>query len=127
MQRDEGWYDDPTLSGRNRYWDGHAWTLHVCIPGSAQYTEPYLGEGNTRWQYGVVNIGMFKAASRMQLVLGHLGSEGWELISIYDKGSNWLGGMEKGFMLLKRPVPPGATLTEDQWCIAVSVTAGPTQ
>jgi hypothetical protein len=62
----------------------------------------------TRWQYRVVNLGMFNAPDRMAAVLGHLGSQGWELISIYDKQSNWLQAMEKGFALFKRVVPPGA-------------------
>lgn len=65
----------------------------------------YEGE---RWQYRVVNIGMFNAPERMALVLGKLGSQGWELVNVYDKSSNWLTGMEKGFVLFKRPVAPGA-------------------
>ena len=75
-----------------------------------------------RWQYGVVNIGMFKAMDRMNSVFARLGSEGWELISIYDKSSNWLAGMEKGFMLFKRPVQPGIELLPSEWCRTLSVT-----
>jgi hypothetical protein len=60
-----------------------------------------------RWQYCVVNIGSFNAMQRLGHVLGALGGEGWELVSVYDKASNWLQGMEKGFMLFKRPVLPG--------------------
>ena len=44
------------------------------------------------------------------------GSQGWELVSIYDMASNWIGGFEKRFMLLKRPVPPGLQLEETEWC-----------
>jgi hypothetical protein len=84
----------------------------VAIPGGETYSEHYLGEGRTRWQYGVVNIGMFSALDRMKAVLGHLGSEGWELVTVYDKGSNWMSGMEKGFMMLKRPVHRGCGLTK---------------
>jgi hypothetical protein len=42
---------------------------------------------------------------------------GWELAATMDKQSNWFAGMEKGFILLKRPVPAGVTL--EQWCITV--------
>jgi hypothetical protein len=61
----------------------------------------------TRWQYRVVSLGMFNAPDRMAAMLGHLGSKGWELITIYDKQSNWLQGMEKDFALFKRSVPAG--------------------
>lgn len=44
----------------------------------------------------------------MAVVLGKLGSQGWELVGVYDKSSNWLNGMEKGFVLFKREVAPGA-------------------
>jgi hypothetical protein len=60
-----------------------------------------------RWQYRVVNIGSYMTADRMQTALGHLGPEGWELIGVFDKSSNWIGGTEKGFMLFKRPVAQG--------------------
>lgn len=68
-----------------------------------------------RWQYAVVNTGAFKTAERMTEVLATAGAGGWELISIYDKASNWIGGTEKGFMLLKRPVPDN--VEPDEWCI----------
>lgn len=32
---------------------------------------------------------------------------GWELVAVYDKASNWFAGLEKGFVLMKRPVPTG--------------------
>ena len=70
-----------------------------------------------RWQYTVVNIGMFKSADRMAAMLAIAGSEGWELAATMDKQSNWFAGMEKGFILLKRPVPAG--VTPEQWCITV--------
>jgi len=56
-----------------------------------------------------VNVGMFETAARMTEVLAAAGSAGWELVGVYDKASNWLTSMEKGFMLLKRPVPDGVT------------------
>lgn len=61
----------------------------------------------TRWQYKVVNLGMFFAGDRLVQTLGRLGADGWELITIYDKSSNWLANMEKGFALFKRPVAAG--------------------
>lgn len=70
-----------------------------------------------RFQYAVVNVGMFNSADRMAGVLGAAGENGWELVTVYDKASNWLGGMEKGFMLLKRRVPEGAGVS--QWCITL--------
>lgn len=69
-----------------------------------------------RWQYAVVNIGMFGTAIRMTETLGAAGAGGWELISVFDKSSNWIVG-EKGFMLLKRPVPEG--LSPDEWCLNI--------
>jgi len=60
-----------------------------------------------RWQYHVVNLGTINAAERMSAAFGHLGSEGWELVAMYDKSSNWLAGMEKGFAIFKRSVPDG--------------------
>jgi hypothetical protein len=60
-----------------------------------------------RWQYRVVSIGAFFAGGRLSQALGHLGEGGWELVTVYDKASNWLQGFEKGFILFKRAVPPG--------------------
>ena len=112
------WRDDPALDGRQRYWDGTQWTAHVAANG-VQYEERYLGPDGVRWQYGVVNVGMFGTLDRLKNVFEALGSEGWELITIYDKASNWFNGMEKGFMLFKRPVPPGVRVADHEWCIAV--------
>lgn len=39
--------------------------------------------------------------------LSRLGASGWELVAIYDKTSNWMTGLEKGFALFKRAVPDG--------------------
>ena len=72
-----------------------------------------------RWQYAVVNIGSFNSAERMQSMLARAGSHGWELTATMDKQSNWWN-MEKGFLLLKRPVPEGHK--PQQWCIFVSGT-----
>lgn len=74
-------------------------------------------EGVQRWQYAVVDIGSFGAQGRMAEVLRVAGSTGWELVSVYDKASNWIGNMEKGFMLLKRAVPEGVTPSE--WAITI--------
>ena len=113
---DPAWLPDPEHPDRLRYWDGSQWTSHVSVNG-VQSVEPLESYQGQRWQYAVVNIGSFGAVDRMQLVLGSAGSQGWELIAIYDKASNWLGGMEKGFMLLKRAVDPSEKLADDQWCI----------
>ena len=60
-----------------------------------------------RWQYAVVNVGTFNTAERLVTILGKLGADRWELVHVYDKASNWLTGMEKGFALFKRPVADG--------------------
>jgi hypothetical protein len=49
------------------------------------------------------------------------GSQGWELAAVYDKASNWFTGMEKGFILLKRPVAPSVHLSDDEWCITMNL------
>ncbi|WP_235045330.1 hypothetical protein, partial [Candidatus Microthrix parvicella] len=54
-------------------------------------------------------------AERMASVLGMSGQAGWELVTIFDKSSNWFVGMEKGFMLLRRRVPAG--VEPDEWAI----------
>src|SRR5690554_5898232 len=110
---------DPVMPERKRYWDGKSWTKHVTDADGEQYSEPYLGKDHVRWQYGVVGIGSFRTLELMRAVLGHLGAEGWELVTVYDKAANWLQGYEQGFVLMKRPVPPGARLDENEWCIAV--------
>jgi len=74
-------------------------------------------EHMVRFQYAVVNVGMFNSADRMAGVLGAAGENGWELVTVYDKSSNWMSNMEKGFMLLKRRVPEGVTVR--QWCITL--------
>jgi hypothetical protein len=68
-----------------------------------------------RWQYVVANIGTFGTGSRLPLVLAHLGEQGYELVTVYDKASNWMNGWEKGFMLFKRLVPAG-TEPDGPWC-----------
>ena len=76
--------------------------------------------GAPRWQYAVVNLGMFNSPERMGETLAVAGANGWELVTIYDKTSNWWTAMEKGFMLLKRPVPND--VTPDQWCVTINQT-----
>ena len=51
-----------------------------------------------------------------QAMLASAGSQGWELAATMDKQFNWFD-MEKGFLLMKRPVPAG--VTPKQWCITV--------
>lgn len=60
-----------------------------------------------RWQYKIVGIGMFNAAQRLGMTLSYFGERGWELITVYDKASNWVADTENGFMLFKRAVPEG--------------------
>lgn len=50
----------------------------------------------------------------MVQAFGFLGSEGWELVALYDKTSNWLSGMEKGFAIFKKEVGAG-DLEPEQW------------
>ena len=122
MSDELGWKPDPQVPGRLRYWDGSNWTSHVSLNGE-QFEEVFLPSGAHRWQYAVINIGMYFALDRMAMVLGSAGAEGWELVAIYDKTSNWtdLVGKEKGFILMKRPVVAGARLADDAWCIDLSL------
>lgn len=79
-----------------------------------------LGEpipGVRRFQYAVISVGIFQTPERMSEVLASAGSRGWELVTVYDKASNWLSGMEKGIMLLKREIPEGVDVSE--WCITL--------
>jgi hypothetical protein len=68
-----------------------------------------------RWQYRIMSIGMFSAGQTMGAALSYFGRNGWELVTMYDKASNWLQGTENGFMLFKRAVPDGAE-PEGAWC-----------
>ncbi len=89
-------------------------------PGLAQSTHSgHLTPlpGAQRFQYLVANIGMFNAAERMTSTLARLGEAGWELVHTYDKSSNWFNGMEKGFMLFKRPVPDGTDV--ERWAFSL--------
>ena len=74
-------------------------------------------EHAVRWQYAVVSLGAFGAVGRLTKTLGHLGSEGWELVHVYDKASNWFNGMEKGFALFKRLIPPGQEPDDGTWAV----------
>ncbi len=80
-----------------------------------------MNESNARlrWQYKVVNLGSYFTASRLAEALAHLGEDGWEVIGVYDKASNWLRDMEKGFLFCKRPVLPGEA-PEGPWAATVS-------
>lgn len=69
-----------------------------------------------RYQYRIVQLGMFNAVERMAAAFAQLGEQGWELVAMYDKSSNWWQGLEKGFALFKREVAPGEEPNGD-WCI----------
>lgn len=60
-----------------------------------------------RYQYRVVNLGTFKAADRMAKAFGKLGEDGWRLVAMHDKSSNWFAGYEKGFAIFLKVVPEG--------------------
>jgi hypothetical protein len=77
-----------------------------------------------RWQYRVVNMGMFNAPERLAFVLGHLGAQGWELMHVYDKMSNWIQSAEKGFAIFKRVVLPGED-PEGPWAAWTRAVAKP--
>jgi hypothetical protein len=70
-----------------------------------------------RYQYAVVSIGMYRSPERMGDFLSLGGMHGWRLLAVYDKSSNWWGGMEKGFLVLMREVPEG--VEPRQWCIII--------
>ncbi len=71
-----------------------------------ELTEPF-DAADDRWQYAVVSTGAFNTSPRLTNILSATGRAGWELVTIYDKSSNWLPGIENGFMLLRRRVPAG--------------------
>jgi hypothetical protein len=97
--------------------------LATSVPNSNVSSGPTLRDlaapidGGTKFQYAIVNVGTFNNADRMREALATAGRGGWELVTIYDKASNWVGGWEKGFMLLKRPVPDG--VRPDSWCLMI--------
>jgi hypothetical protein len=102
-----GWYDDPHAAGQQRYFDGERWT------DQRRSTAPTVEERDG-WQYQIIDLGLFSAAERMTSAFGVLGSEGWELITVFDKSSNWIAGGEKGFAIFKRRVPAGIE-PEEPW------------
>ena len=95
-------------------------TNHPSSGALSDLATPPLGDHPARWQYAVVNVGMFRSPERMGEILATAGAHGWELVTVYDKASNWFSGMEKGFMLMKRPVPVG--VTPDHWCLMLNQT-----
>jgi hypothetical protein len=114
--------DTDEFLARTRYWvtteesiDPEA--LRRRIPAHLSALAATPDAGVTQWQYAVANIGTFNSPERMAAVLGVAGANGWELVAIYDKGSNWFQGFEKGFMLLKRPVAEGEQPAE--WCVQI--------
>ena len=67
-----------------------------------------------RYQYRIVNLGTFNAPDRMVRAFAALGKDGWELVTMYDKSSNWFANIEKGFAIFKRTVPDGQE-PEGEW------------
>lgn len=81
-----------------------------------------MGQDLIRWQYQVIGLGTFNTPDRLAVTLAKLGSEGWELVHVYDKASNWIANTEKGFALFKRPVLPGE-LPDGPWAVWQRATA----
>jgi hypothetical protein len=65
-------------------------------------------------------IRMFNTAARIGTTLSVFGQAGFELVSMYDKASNWIAGGENGFMIFKRAVPEGE-LPDGEWTQVWSV------
>jgi hypothetical protein len=61
-----------------------------------------------RWQYRIINLGESIPRTRVPKALAFSGAEGWELIDIYDRDTSVPSGMDKAYMMFKRPVPEGA-------------------
>jgi hypothetical protein len=70
-----------------------------------------------RFQYRIVNLGFFKVTEQMVNAFGFLGESGWELVTVYDKSSNWASNMEKGFAIFKREVLDGDH-PDGKWALA---------
>jgi hypothetical protein len=62
---------------------------------------------SVRWQYQVIDVGVFDTGQRLTNALAQLGAAGWELVQVVDKSSNWLAGLERGIAIFRRPVPDG--------------------
>ncbi|MEZ5381592.1 MAG: hypothetical protein R2754_07320 [Microthrixaceae bacterium] len=86
----------------------------ASLAASTELTER-LDPNGDRWQYAVVNTGALNTSTRLTNVLSATGQAGWELVTIYDKSSNWFAGIENGFMLLRRRVPRG--VEPESWAI----------
>ena len=103
----------------NVYAETAATLHHLLAAPPAQQTDDPDTYAGPFWQFAVINVGMFRAIDRFQRALGVAASQGWELVGVYDKASNWLSGM--GFILLKRQVPPGAQVRDGEWCITLNL------
>ena len=101
-----GWYPDPDDVSSQRYWNGIVWTDHTA-PASSTPPQYPAWTPSVRWQYAVVNLGTFRTGPRLGQVLAYLGRNGWEIAATFDRASNWLADMEKGFVIFKRPVREG--------------------
>jgi muconolactone delta-isomerase len=66
-----------------------------------QLEESLVWKG-TVYEYHLVNIGAYDTEDRLRASLDSLGSSGWKLVHALDKSSNWLGGMEKVFLIFMR-------------------------
>jgi hypothetical protein len=78
-------------------------------------SDGHNADPQVRFQYVIANLGIFGSKERMVLALAYLGQIGFELVTVFDKASNWFVGLEKGFMLFKRAVPPGES-ADGPWC-----------
>ncbi|MEY3640329.1 MAG: hypothetical protein RLZZ199_134 [Actinomycetota bacterium] len=57
-----------------------------------------------KFQYQIIDLGIFNVPDKIEKTFGHLGQNGWELVGVFDKASNWLKGHERGFAIFKREV-----------------------
>ena len=114
-----GWMPDPRLPDRLRYWDGDRWTEHVSENG-VQSVDPLDSYQGVRWQYAIIQPRNVKRWTECGPCSAHW-ARGLGDRAMYDKQSNWMTGMEKGFVLLKRPVSPGVTVADDEWCVTISL------
>ena len=66
--------------------------------------DPTTPPGDT-WEYRAVAVGGFNSVTEFQTALDRMGGQGWELVTVTDKASNWLGGTDKVIAVFKRYHP----------------------
>ena len=64
---------------------GHGWPVRHQVGFRLRLQ---LGDG-PRFQHAIVNVGTFNSPERMEQVLATASRAGWELVTVYDKSSNW--------------------------------------